>query len=59
MLVSVFANVFDENISLVLQNIFVKYFRSTYEDWRPNLGSLLQPIPFPDEYVFFLFHIYF
>ncbi|CAH1779274.1 unnamed protein product [Owenia fusiformis] len=22
---------------------------SEYEDWRPNLSSLLQPIPFPDE----------
>ena len=27
-------------------------FRSEYDDWRPHLGSLLQPIPFPDEYVF-------
>ena len=24
-------------------------YRSEYEDWRPHLGSLLQPIPFPYE----------
>lgn len=23
--------------------------RSQYEDWRPHVACLLQPIPFPDE----------
>lgn len=26
--------------------------RSDYDDWRPALASLLQPIPFPKEWVF-------
>lgn len=25
------------------------FFRSDYDDWRPALASLLQPIPFPKE----------
>ena len=24
-------------------------FRSSFDDWRPHLGLLLQSIPFPDE----------
>lgn len=26
-----------------------KYCRSEYTDWRPGLGALLQPVPFPEE----------
>lgn len=32
--------------------------RSDYDDWRPALASLLQPIPFPKEWVFTHTHTY-
>lgn len=25
------------------------FFRSEYADWRPGIGALLQPVPFPEE----------
>jgi hypothetical protein len=28
---------------------YIIFVRSTFEDWRLILGSLLQPIPFPNE----------
>ena len=28
---------------------FLSHPRSDYDDWRPSLASLLQPIPFPKE----------
>lgn len=31
--------------------IIIVFFRSAFDDWRPGLAQLLQPIPFPDEYV--------
>ncbi|CAF4960452.1 unnamed protein product, partial [Rotaria socialis] len=27
----------------------ISLFRSTFDDWRPQLGLLLQSIPFPNE----------
>jgi hypothetical protein len=28
---------------------FFQIFRSSFDDWRPHLGLLLQSVPFPDE----------
>ena len=32
-----------------LEFVFVLLCRSSFDDWRPHLGLLLQSIPFPDE----------
>lgn len=36
---------------------FESTFRSDYDDWKPALASLLQPIPFPKEWVFTQLHV--
>ena len=53
---STFANIelrFWNNFVLEMDDLNDGYVcesdRSEFEDWRPHLGSLLQPIPFPYE----------
>ncbi len=36
-------------LSMIVYVGFYLFFRSTFDDWRPHLGLLLQSIPFPDE----------
>lgn len=33
----------------IVNSFFFFFFRSEYADWRPEMGALLQPVPFPDE----------